>query len=95
MVGADLDTGNGDNQRGQSEPERLPRYVVDGKRHGNGETFLAAFGLQSLRDLPDPELGQDAGLPKLQAEAAHRTSCWRFAVTSGHFVYCWHPAHPL
>ncbi len=26
------------------------------------ETFLAAFGLQSLRDLPDPELMADAGL---------------------------------
>ena len=81
MVGADLDPGNGDNQSGQSEPERLPCHVVDGKRQGNGETFLAAFRLQSLRDLPDPELTQDAVLPEPQAEAAHRTSCRRFAMT--------------
>lgn len=42
---------------GPREPRRGAPYTFV-----TTETFLAAFGLQSLRDLPDPEQFDDAGL---------------------------------
>ncbi len=45
---------------GPREPRRGAPYTFV-----TTETFLAAFGLESLRDLPDPEQMQDAGLSAL------------------------------
>lgn len=42
---------------GPREPRRGAPYTFV-----TTETFLAAFGMQSLRDLPDPEQLDDAGL---------------------------------
>lgn len=42
---------------GPREPRRGAPYTFV-----TTETFLAAFGLESLRDLPDPEQSDDAGL---------------------------------
>lgn len=42
---------------GPREPRRGAPYTFV-----TTDTFLAAFGMQSLRDLPDPEQMQDAGL---------------------------------
>ncbi|MDZ7573452.1 MAG: SMC-Scp complex subunit ScpB, partial [Pseudotabrizicola sp.] len=42
---------------GPREPRRGAPYTFV-----TTETFLAAFGMQSLRDLPDPEQLEDAGL---------------------------------
>jgi segregation and condensation protein B len=42
---------------GPREPRRGAPYTFV-----TTETFLAAFGMESLRDLPDPEQMQDAGL---------------------------------
>lgn len=45
---------------GPREPRRGAPYTFV-----TTETFLAAFGMQSLRDLPDPEQLEDAGLAGL------------------------------
>lgn len=45
---------------GPREPRRGAPYT-----YVTTETFLAAFGMQSLRDLPDPEQLDDAGLAGL------------------------------
>ena len=45
---------------GPREPRRGAPYTFV-----TTETFLAAFGMESLRDLPDPEQMQDAGLAEL------------------------------
>jgi chromosome segregation and condensation protein ScpB len=42
---------------GPREPRRGAPYTLV-----TTETFLAAFGMESLRDLPDPEQLDDAGL---------------------------------
>lgn len=51
---------------GPREPRRGAPYTFV-----TTETFLAAFGMQSLRDLPDPEQLEDAGLagPSVRPEA--------------------------
>ena len=51
---------------GPREPRRGAPYTFV-----TTETFLAAFGMQSLRDLPDPEQLEDAGLagPSVRPDA--------------------------
>lgn len=52
---------------GPREPRRGAPYTFV-----TTETFLAAFGMETLRDLPDPEQLADAGLSKpSDASATH------------------------
>lgn len=50
---------------GPREPRRGAPYTFV-----TTEAFLAAFGMQSLRDLPDPELLQDAGLADFEGDTS-------------------------